>query len=125
MNSVRNLEMMKSFWNELTKRTIDWEEIRLTRVNQLTVQRNWNLHPRNPNMVDMTRLKDAYWSGEESHLGNTGRVKMEVKGVTAPVMSVPVIFAAPSQAPTRTALVITDCEDTLKVLGNCYTSNKL
>ena len=71
----------------------------------------------------MTGLKDAYWSGEENHLGNTGQVRMEVNTVTAPVMSAPVIYAAASQAPTRTALVIVDCEDTLNALGNCYTCN--
>ena len=37
---------------------------------------------------------------------------MEVNAVTAPVMSNLVIYAAASQAPTRTALVITDCEET-------------
>ena len=44
--------------------------------------------------------------------------------VTAPVMSTPVIYAAVNQAPTQTALVIADCEDTLNTLGNCYASNK-
>ena len=67
----------------------------------------------------MTRLKDAYRSGEENHLGNTGQVRMKVNTVTAPV-----IYAAASQAPTWTALVIADCEDKLNALGNCYTCNK-
>ena len=112
LNGLRNLEMMKSCWNELSKRTIDWAGIRLTIEDQLTVQRNWNLHPRNPN-PDMTGLKDAYWSGEENHLANTGHVRMEVNAVTALVMNTPVIFAAAaSQAPTQTALVIGNCEDT-------------
>ena len=35
--------------------------------DQLTVQRNWNLHPSNPN-PDMTGLKDPYRSGEDNHL---------------------------------------------------------
>ena len=72
----------------------------------------------------MTQLKDGYQSGEENHLGNTGQVRMEVKVVTAPVMSTPVIYAAVNQAPTRTALVIVDCEDALNALGNCYARNK-
>ena len=67
LNGLRNLEMMRSCWNELSKRTVNWAAIKLTIEDQLTVQRNWNLHPRNPNL-DMTRLKDAYWSGEENHL---------------------------------------------------------
>ena len=49
---------------------------------------------------------------------------MEVKVVTAPVMSTPVIYAAVNQAPTRTALVIVDCEDALNAMGNCYARNK-
>ena len=53
MNGLRNLEMMKCCWNELSKRTTDWVEIRMTIEDQLTLQRNWNLHPRNPN-PDMT-----------------------------------------------------------------------
>ena len=71
----------------------------------------------------MTGLKDAYWSGEENHLGNTGKVRMDVNTVTAPVMSTPVIYAALNQTPTQTALVIGDCEDTLNALGNCYACN--
>ena len=35
----------------------------MTIEDQLTVQRNWNLHLSNPN-PDMTGLKDAYKSGE-------------------------------------------------------------
>ena len=59
LNNLRNLEMMKSCWNQSSKRTVDWAAIRLTVEDQLTVQRNWNLHPRNLN-PDMTGLKDAY-----------------------------------------------------------------
>ena len=69
MNGLRSLEMMKCCWNKLSKRTTDWAEIRMTIDDQLTVQRNWNLHPRNPN-TDMTGLKEAYQSGEESYLVN-------------------------------------------------------
>ena len=36
-------------------------------------------------------------------------------------MSAPVIYAAASQTPTQTALVIADCEDTLNALGNRVT----
>ena len=39
LNSLRNLEMMKSCWNELSKRTINWAVIRLTIEDQLTVQK--------------------------------------------------------------------------------------
>ena len=79
MNELRHLERMKSCWNELIKRTTDWAEIRMTIEDQLTVQRNWNLHPRNLNQD----MKDAYRSGEESHLGNTGQVRMDVNAITA------------------------------------------
>ena len=96
--------MMTSCLNELSKRTTDWAEIRLTIEDQLTIQRNWNLHPRNLN-PDMTGLKDAYRPEEESHLGIMGQVRMEVNKVTVPVMRAPVIYAAASQAPTWTALV--------------------
>ena len=77
LNGLRNLEMMKWCWNELSKKTTDWAEIRTTIEDQLTMQRNWNLHPRNPN-PDMTRLKDKNQSGEGSHLGNIEQVGMEV-----------------------------------------------
>ena len=60
----------------------------------------------------MIRLKDAYRSGEENHLDNSGQVRIEV-------MSTPVKYAAVNQAPTRTALVIVDFENTLNTLGNC------
>ena len=80
-------------------RTINWVAIKLTIEDQLTVQRNRNLHPRNPN-PDMTGLKDSYRSGEENPLGNTGQVRMEVNAVTALIMSTPVIYAAVTQAPT-------------------------
>ena len=55
LKSLRNLEMMRSCWNELSKRIVDWAAIRLTIEHQLTVPRNWNLHSRNLNQ-DMTRL---------------------------------------------------------------------
>ena len=49
---------------------------------------------------------------------------MKVNTVTAQVMSASVIYAAVNQAPTRTALVIADFEDTLNTLGNSYSCNK-
>ena len=58
---------MKCCWNELSKRTKDWTEIRIIIEDQLTLQRNWNLHPRNPN-PDMTGQKDTYWSWEQIHV---------------------------------------------------------
>ena len=102
VNRLRNLGMMKSCWNELSERTINWAKIRLTIEDQLTVQRNWHLHPRNPN-PDMTVLKDAYRPGEESHLGNTGQVRMEVNSVPAPVMCALVIYTAVNQAPNSSS----------------------
>ena len=123
LNRLRNLEMMQCCWNKLRKRTADWAKIRMTIEDQLSVHRNWNLHPRNPNS-DMTSLKDGYRSGEESHLGSSGQVRMEVNTVTALVMSALVIYAATSKAPTLTVLVIDDCKDSLNTLGNCYVCNK-
>ena len=55
LNGLRNVRMLQSCWNVLSKRTTDWVEIRMTKEDQLTVQRNWNLHPNNPNS-DMTGL---------------------------------------------------------------------
>ena len=40
LNGLMNQEMMKSCWNELSKRTIDWAKIRLTIEDQISVQRN-------------------------------------------------------------------------------------
>ena len=98
-------------------------EIRVTIEDQLTVQRNWNLHPSNSNS-DMTGLKDAYRLGEENHLGNTGQVRMEVNTVTAPVGNAPVIYATANPAPTWPTIFFTDCEDTINALGNWYAFNK-
>ena len=49
--------MLQNCWNELSKRTTDWVEIKMTIEAQLAVQRNWDLHLSNPN-PDMTELKD-------------------------------------------------------------------
>ena len=97
--------------------------IRITIENELTVQRNWNLHPSNPN-PDMNGLKDTYRSGEENHLGNTRQVRMEVNMITAPVGNAPVIYATANPAPTRPTIFNTDCEASLNTLGNCYAFNK-
>ena len=55
------------------------------------------MHPRNP-YLDMIELKDAYRSGEDNHLGNTGQVRMEINTVMSHVrthrssMPQPVMF---------------------------------
>ena len=90
----------------------------MTIEDQLTVQRNWNLHLNNPN-PDMTGLKDPYKSGEESNLGKTGQVRMEINVITNTVKSAPVIYAATNPTTTGTPTFITECEDTLHHLGNC------
>ena len=123
MNSLRNIEMLKSCWKELSKRTVEWGEIRVTIEDQLTVQRNWNLHPSNPN-PDMTGLKDAYRSGKDNHLGKTGQVRMEVNVVTAPVGNALVIYATANPAQTWPTIFVTDWEDTLNALSNCFECNK-
>ena len=102
LNGLRNLEMMRSSLNKFSQRTVNWAAIRLTIEDQLTVQRNWNINPRNLN-PDMTVLKDSYQSGEENHLGNTGEVRMEVNTVTAPVISALVIYTAVNQAPNSSS----------------------
>ena len=71
MNGLRKFGVMQNCWSVLSKRTSDWEDIRMTIKDQLTVQRNLNLHPNNPN-PDMTGLKDVYKSREDNYLGQTG-----------------------------------------------------
>ena len=87
--------------------------------DQLTVQRNWNLHPSNPNQ-DMTGLKDGYKSKEESNLGQTGQIKMEISTVTNPVQNALVC------QPTQDGRIILEdeCKGKLNHLGNCYGCNK-
>ena len=82
----------------LSKRTEDWAEIRMTIEDQLTVQRNWNLHPNNPN-PDMTELKDAYKLREENYLGKTGQIQMEVNAVNNQVQNAPIFYPAPNHTP--------------------------
>ena len=70
LNGLRNIGMIQQCWNVLSKRTENWAEIRMAIEDQLTVQRNWNLHLSSPNL-DMTELKESYKSKEESNLGQT------------------------------------------------------
>ena len=42
LNGLRNIGMLQNCWNELSKRSIDLAEIRMTIEDQLTVQRNWS-----------------------------------------------------------------------------------
>ena len=100
-----NIRMLQSCWNVLSKRTDDWAEIRMAIEDQLTVQRNWNLHSNNSN-PDMTRLKDEYKSRKESSLGKTGQIQMEINTVSKPIT------------------LVDEYEDTLNQLGNCYSCNK-
>ena len=123
LSRLRNIGILQSCWNELSKRNAYCAKIRMTIDDQLTVQRNWNLHPNNPN-PDMTGLKDGYKSGEESNLDKTGQVRMEINMVTNPVRKAPVIYAATNPTLTGTPTFGTECEDTLNYLGNCYRCNK-
>ena len=72
--------MLQSCLNELRKRTTDWAEIRMAIEDQLTVQRNWNLHPNNQN-ADWTEGPVQVWR-RECNLGKTGQVRMEINAVT-------------------------------------------
>ena len=72
----------------------------------------------------MTVLKDVYRSGEESNLGKTGQVRMEIRTVTNPVRNDPVINTATNPTPTGTPTFVTECDDTINYLGNCYRCNK-
>ena len=95
----------------------------MTIENQLTVQRNYYLHPNNPN-PDMMGLKDVYKSREESNLGKTGQIRMEINAVNKPEQNAPVFYPATNPTPNRTVTLATECEDTLNHLGNCYGCNK-
>ena len=106
----------------LSKRTEDWADIRMTIEDQLTVQRNWNLHPNNPN-PDMTGLKDLYKSGEDSNLGKTGQIQMEINTVTNPKQNTPVFYPATNPTSNMPVTHARECEDTLNHLGNCYGCN--
>ena len=111
--------MIQQCWNVLSKRMENWTEIRMAIEDQLTVQRNWNLHPSNQN-PDMTGLKDVYKSREESNLGQTGQIQMEINAVTNPVQNSRVF------QPTQDVRIILadECEGKLNHLGNCYGCNK-
>ena len=45
---------------------------------------------------------------------------MELNAVTNPVQNAPVIYAATNPTLTGTPAFVTECEDTLNFLGNCY-----
>ena len=49
---------------------------------------------------------------------------MEINVITNPVQNTPVIYAATNPTPTGTPTLVTECEDTLNHLGNCYGCNK-
>ena len=73
LNGLRNIGILPHCWKVLSKKTEDWAKIRMTIEDQLTVQRNWNLHPSNQT-PDMTGLKDVYKSKEENYLCQTGQI---------------------------------------------------
>ena len=92
----------------MSKRTDDWADIRMTIEDQLTVQRNWNLHPNNPN-PDMTGLKDAYKSREDSNLGKTGQIRTEINVVTSPVQNAPVFYPAINPTQSMPVTLAREC----------------
>ena len=91
----------------------------MTIDDQLTVQRNWNLHPNNPN-PDMTVLKDTHKSREENYLGKTGQICMEINGVNNQVQNAPVFYPATNPTPNMPVTLSREFKDTLNHLGNCY-----
>ena len=102
--------MLQHCWNVLSKRTEDWAEIRMTIEDQLTVQRNWNLHLSNPN-PDMTGLKDVSKSGGDHYLGNTGQIRMEVNAVSNQVQNVPSCHLQHPNTPSVPVTLDRKCED--------------
>ena len=102
----------------MSKRTDDWADIRMTIEDQLTVQRNWILHPNNPN-PDITGLKDSYKSREDSNLGKIKQIRMEINAFTNPVQNAPVFYPATNPTPNMLVTLARDCEDTLNHVGNC------
>ena len=93
--------MLQHCWDVLSKRTEDWAEIRMTIEDQLTVQRNWNLHPNNSN-PDKAGLKNPYMLREENSLGKTGQIRVEVNAVNNPVQNTLVFY--PATNPTQSML---------------------
>ena len=59
------IEMMKSCWNSLSKKTEDWSEIQVTMEDQLRVHQNWNLHLMIP-IPDMMGLKEKKNTTEDT-----------------------------------------------------------
>ena len=72
----------------------------------------------------MTGLKDAYKSREESNLGKTGHIGMEINMVNQPEQIALVFYHATNPTPNRAVTLAEECEDTLNQLGNCYSCNK-
>ena len=123
LNGLRNIGMLQNCLNVLSKRTNDWADIRMTLENHLTVQRNWNLHPNNPN-PDMMGLKDAYKSREDSNLGKTGQIRMEINAVTNPEQNSPIFYPATNPTSNMPVTLARECKVTLNHPGNCYSCNK-
>ena len=92
----------------LINRTEDWAEIRIAIEDQLTVQRNWNLHPSNPN-PDMAGLMDTYKLREENNLGKTGQIRMEVKTISNPVQNAPVFYPAINPTQSMPVTLAREC----------------
>ena len=120
-NGLRNIGMLQHCLNLLRKRTEDWAKIRMTIEDQLTVQRNWNLHLNNPNL-DMTGRNDAYKSREENYLGKTGQIQIEVNGVNNQLQNATVFYPAPNHTPNMPVTIAMECEDTLNHLGSLGSS---
>ena len=72
----------------------------------------------------MTGLKDAYKSGGDHYLGNTGQIRMEVNAVSNQVQNVPSCHLQHPNTPSVPVTLDCKCEDTLNHLGNCYKCNK-
>ena len=70
----------------------------MTIEDQLTVQRNWNLHSSNPN-PDMTGPKGAVELRADNYLGQTGQIQMEVNTVNNQVQNAPVFYLTPHPTP--------------------------
>ena len=71
----------------------------MTIEDQLIVQRNWNLHP-----------KDAYKSREESNLGKTRQIRMEINAVNQLEQNALVFFHATNPTPNRAVTLPVECE---------------
>ena len=63
-------------------------------------------------------------SGEDSNLGKTGQMRMEINVVTIPVQNNTVFYPATNPTPNMLITLVRECEDALNHLGNCYSCNK-